>query len=192
MTAAPDASNTAGASCGATDASATGDAPATCTTPAATTSDYETGQVFVPIPKLRDCCDRPFDTAASICSAKLTLVLIGAGWCEACAKEAATIMDDIVKPFVPRGLEVIQILYEPDNPGDVATTSFCVTWRDTFKLGFPVVTDPFKKSGAVFKSVGSKGLPVTLVVDSNFVVQYRFTGGAPSELEAWLDAHLPK
>ena len=63
--------------------------------------------------------------------------------------------------------------------------------RDQYKLTFPVLADPLKQTTALINGAAATGLPVVLLIDSNFVIQYHYSGGKPPDLKEQLDAFLP-
>ncbi len=119
------------------------------------------------------------------CSAKVTLVSIGAGWCQPC-KDETPLLQELKNKMGPQGVEVVQIMFE-DAQGNPATTLFCETWRDTYTLTLPLYVDPAANTLAYFNSVKA---PLNLLLDRDGKVLWSEIGVIPKDLEGTVTQYL--
>lgn len=150
----------------------------------------DTGQRFDASVVLKDCDGNSVRLADLMCGKKLTLVDIGAGWCEPCIEEAQTLEAEVYGPNKGKGLQVISILFE-DSQSLPATKAFCQQWRSTYGLTSPVLYDPTFKMQPYFAELSSS-TPVNMLVDQDFTIVYKRSGEAPSDLQQTIDAGLSK
>ncbi len=131
---------------------------------------------------LKDCGRNPVRLADLMCGHPLTLIEIGAGWCQPCIEQASTLEDRIVSAFGPEGLQVISVVFQ-DEQGNPATSEFCREWRQGFDLSTPVLYDPDLLSDlSLFFTDVQASTPVNLLVDANFRIVFKSAGEVPTDL----------
>lgn len=74
-------------------------------------------------------------------NSSMTVVIISAGWCVPCQREARQIQSQIVDPYVDRGVRVISVLVQDDRYMAI-TPTFCNRWVNTYDLQIPILMDP--------------------------------------------------
>ncbi|MBW2456569.1 MAG: TlpA family protein disulfide reductase [Deltaproteobacteria bacterium] len=119
------------------------------------------------------------------CPASLTLLSVGAGWCQPCQEEAP-MLEAAAAELGDEGVVIVQILFE-DGDGDPATSLFCQQWTDAFDLTIPVYVDPLGQSTELFDQAAT---PLNVVVDREGRVLWSTTGLVP-DLEDQLRQLLP-
>ncbi|MCA9642105.1 MAG: TlpA family protein disulfide reductase [Polyangiaceae bacterium] len=130
---------------------------------------------------LLDCDGNTITVDEMRCESKLTLVSIGAGWCEPCQQEAL-VMEDLYNRYSSRGLNVVQFMYA-DAEGFLPGPEFCRTWRDSFTLSYPVYVDP-QSNTLQFLSLGVT--PVNMLLDKQGKVVWFAPGVLPEDFESIL------
>ncbi len=130
---------------------------------------------------LLDCDGDTLTADAMRCDHELTLVSIGAGWCEPCQQEAL-VMQDLYDRYSTRGLNVVQLMYA-DAEGFLPGPEFCRTWRDSFSLSYPVYVDP-QSNTLQFLELGVT--PVNMLVDERGKVVWFAPGVLPGDFESTL------
>lgn len=120
------------------------------------------------------------------CDAEITLLSIGAGWCEPCREETPQ-LQAIHESLQAQGVRVVQVLIE-DSQTNPANTLFCSAWVDEFALTLPVFIDPV---GATKEAFDNPVLPLNVVVDAEGRVLWSQTGIIPEGLEDILVGLLP-
>ncbi|MEZ4369813.1 MAG: TlpA disulfide reductase family protein [Polyangiaceae bacterium] len=130
---------------------------------------------------LLDCDGNAITVDEMRCGHKLTLVSIGAGWCEPCQQEAL-VMEDLYNRYSTRGLNIVQFMYA-DADGYLPGPEFCRTWRDSFTLSYPVYVDP-QSNTLQFLSLGVT--PVNMLVDKRGKVVWFAPGVLPEDFESIL------
>ncbi|MBX3184262.1 MAG: redoxin family protein [Polyangiaceae bacterium] len=146
--------------------------------------DKEFGQSFPDHPYLT--CDGEVVSARDMrCEHQLTLVSIGAGWCEPCEAEAL-VLEDLYQRYRRRGLGVVQLMYA-DRQGFVPGLSFCAAWQREFALSYPVYID-VQKSSLQYLNIGVT--PLNFVMNQRGQVIWAGFGVLPADIEAYLDAWL--
>lgn len=131
-------------------------------------------------------CDGAVATLNELrCGNKVTLVSIGAGWCEPCEQEAV-FMEELYQRYHSRGLEVVQLMYA-DREGFAPGVTFCRAWRDTFKLSYPVYVDPQGNTLQLF-TIGVT--PLNILVDKYGKVLWSGFGVLPEDIEGEILPYL--
>ncbi|RMH39116.1 MAG: hypothetical protein D6689_17495 [Deltaproteobacteria bacterium] len=156
------------------------------------TGDYggEVGQYLPDFDaSITDCDGNPVSLYDIVSQAELTLVSIGAGWCEPCITESQTLDADVFRAFCARGLRVVQVLFE-DAQSRPATKLFCSEWKQRFALSFPVTVDPLFTTRALFDSIQAQ-TPLNLLVDATGKIVFKETGTPGEGLPDQIDALLP-
>ncbi|GMV41919.1 MAG: hypothetical protein AMXMBFR64_36350 [Myxococcales bacterium] len=148
------------------------------------------GGIFDANVVLKDCDGNLVRLADLMCGKRLTLVDIGAGWCDPCIQQAKTLDAQIYEPNKGKGLQVISILFE-DSKSLPATAAFCKQWRADFGLTSPVLYDPTFKMKPYFTEVASS-TPVNMLVDGDFRIIYKRSGEAPADLGQTIASELAK
>lgn len=140
---------------------------------------------------LQDCDGRPVHFGEVLSGATLVLLNVAAGWCIPCMSETQTIEAEIHHPLCPRGLRIVQVLFEDEN-GLPASQEFCQKWRTKFGLTFPVLFDPGFVTKKFFSGSISGSTPLNLLVDSGATIRYRAAGPVPPDFRARIEEFLPK
>lgn len=138
---------------------------------------------------IETCDGTPLSLYDMISQSELTLVSIGAGWCEPCITESQTLDADVFRAFCPRGLRVVQVLFE-DEEARAATKLFCNEWKQRFALSFPVAVDPLFKTMIYFDSIQAQ-TPMNFLVDGDGKIVFKETGTPAFDLPDRIDALLP-
>ncbi len=132
-------------------------------------------------------CDGTKETIDQIrCRNKITLISIGAGWCEPCKTETPQ-LEAAAQALAGQGIGIVQVLFE-DGQSSPATTLFCDTWVEQFSLTIPVYIDPPGNTLAYFDAAAA---PLNVVVDHDGKVLWAETGIVPEDLEGLLLGMLP-
>lgn len=130
---------------------------------------------------LLDCDGNAITVDEMRCDHSLTLVSIGAGWCEPCQQEAV-VMQNLYDRYSSRGLNVVQFMYA-DADGFLPGPEFCRTWRDSFSLTYPVYVDP-QSNTLQFLKLGVT--PVNMLLDERGKVVWFAPGVLPGDFESIL------
>jgi thiol-disulfide isomerase/thioredoxin len=120
------------------------------------------------------------------CTAQVTLVSIGAGWCQPCIDETPQ-LEAAHAELADEGIQIIQVLFQ-DAQSNPATTLFCKSWVTNFSLTLPVFVDPASQSLTYFDSTAA---PANIAVDRDGKVLWAVTGIVPQDLVGTLRALLP-
>lgn len=140
---------------------------------------------------LRDCDGQSVRFGDVLAGAKLVLFNVAAGWCVPCMAETQTIEADVHRPYCPRGLRIVQVLFEDEN-GAPASVNFCKKWREKFGLTFPVLIDPDFTTKKFFPGSISGSTPLNLLVDTGAVIRYRAAGPVPPDFHDRIEEFLPE
>ncbi len=140
---------------------------------------------------LNDCDGRAVRFGEVLAGSGLVLLNVAAGWCVPCMAETQTIEADVHRSYCPRGLRIVQVLFEDEN-GSPAGADFCKNWRAKFGLTFPVVVDPDFSTMKFFQGSISGSTPLNLLVDPDAVVRYRAAGPVPSDFHERIEGLLPE
>ncbi len=151
---------------------------------------YGSGQVGEKLEafELEDCDGRKVRFADVLGAGQMTLMTVGAGWCQPCIEETKELEAAVHARFCGRGLRIVQVLFQ-DEQSRPATKFFCRQWRDRFGLRFPVVVDPLFTTE---RYLSAAQVPLNLLVDRDGVVRLRTTGEVPHDFVARIDALLPR
>jgi len=139
---------------------------------------------------LSDCDGARHDTRAIVAGSKLTLVSVGAGWCQPCIEETKRLEAEVFRESCQQGLRVVQVLFE-DEQAKPATALFCSRWRDRFGLTFPVLRDPLFETSRYFSNPATEA-PLNLLVRPDGEIAARVTGYVEGELPALIESLLPR
>ena len=139
---------------------------------------------------LEDCDGTIVTLGQVLAQAPVTLLNVGAGWCQPCIDETETIDEEIFGAFCGRGLRVVQIMFQ-DEQSRAATSLFCKEWRGRYKLNFPVVYDPLFLSNRYFESVQAE-TPLNFLLDANGEILFKEIGMPGADLPSRIDALLPQ
>lgn len=149
----------------------------------------ELGDTFADL-TVKDCDGNAFRFGDVLAQAELVLFNIGAGWCEPCVTETLTLDQQVFREFCPRGLRVVQVLFE-DEDSDIPSTLFCKQWRNTFSLSFPVLIDQLFVTEQYFTSVASQ-TPINFLIAPDGEIVFKSTGEPPADLTQRIDQLLPR
>lgn len=114
------------------------------------------------------------------------LLTIGAGWCEPCIEETATLMPQLWDPLHGEGLEIVQVLFQ-DGAGLPPTTSFCDAWSSELNdppLLFPVLLDQTGVWSEPFVEAPGAAIPISMLVDANANIRWKVVGENPMDTHA--------
>jgi hypothetical protein len=138
---------------------------------------------------LDDCDGAQVNVGDVLAQAQLLLVSVGAGWCEPCIEESETLDAEIFRAYCPRGLRVVQILFQ-DDQSRPATGLFCQEWKQRYAMSFPVLRDPLFETQRFFTDITAQ-TPVNLLVDPDGAIVYKEVGTPAADLPQRLDGLLP-
>jgi peroxiredoxin len=139
---------------------------------------------------LDDCDGNEIDFGDVLGQSEITLVSIGSGWCDPCIEESETLDSEVFREFCPRGLQVVQILFE-DELSRPATKLFCSEWRERYTMSFPVVVDPLFVTGKYFETIESQ-TPINFLVTNTGEIVFKSLGTPAFDLPDRLDELLPE
>jgi cytochrome c biogenesis protein CcmG, thiol:disulfide interchange protein DsbE len=139
-------------------------------------ADAAAGERF-PDVALTACGGRRITLAEERCQRALTVVSIGAGWCQPCIEETPA-LQAAHDELADEEMGVVQVLFE-NAQGAPATTQFCQTWVDSFALSMPVYIDPPGNSIALFDK---KVAPFNLLIDRDGRVLWSEVGVIPDDI----------
>lgn len=140
---------------------------------------------------LTDCDGRAVRFGEVLAGSGLVLLNVAAGWCVPCMAETQAVEADVHRPYCPRGLRIVQVLFEDDN-GAPAHADFCKKWRAKFGLTFPVLMDPDFTTKKFFPGTISGSTPLNLLVGPDAVIRYRAAGPVPSDFHERIEGFLPE
>ncbi|MBL8678133.1 MAG: TlpA family protein disulfide reductase [Myxococcales bacterium] len=120
------------------------------------------------------------------CAASATVVIVSAGWCGVCQREAPTIERDITAAYRARGVRVLTLVIEnPDrSPGTVA---YANTWHSRYSLTSTTVVDP---SRDWLRAVTISGVPAVTVLDRTGRIRHHTSGISVTQVRSVLDSIL--
>ncbi len=139
---------------------------------------------------VKDCDGNEFTFGDVLAQSELVLLNIGAGWCEPCVDETMILDADVFRRFCPRGLRVVQVMFE-DEDSEIPSTLFCKQWRDQFNLSFPVLVDQLFVTEQYFTSVLSQ-TPINFLIEPDGTIVFKSTGEPPADLADRIDQLLPQ
>jgi thiol-disulfide isomerase/thioredoxin len=118
------------------------------------------------------------------------LISIGAGWCGPCQEETLEFAP-LYEEFHPRGIEVVQVLFQDWN-AQAPTTKFCNDWRDgqwigtdgdeidaRTRLPFPIALDQVFAWTGGYLSDPASAVPMNILVDANGNIRWKIEGQKP-------------
>lgn len=147
-------------------------------------TDAAAGHSFPDI-EITDCAGKRQTLDTLRCPAKVTLVSVGAGWCQPC-KDETPLLQALWEKKRSEGLEVVQVMFQ-DAQGNPATTLFCESWRDSYTLSLPLFIDPAANTLQYFDSLKA---PLNLLLDRDGKVLWSEIGVIPKDLEQIVDPYL--
>jgi thiol-disulfide isomerase/thioredoxin len=98
-------------------------------------------------------------------------------WCNPCRQEAGELMA-LYDEYKAQGLEIVMIVLE-DEDQNIADLSDLVRWVNEFNLTFPVLYDPDSSTKNLYQAIN---VPTNIIIDRDFVIQYRQSGYRPPEI----------
>jgi cytochrome c biogenesis protein CcmG, thiol:disulfide interchange protein DsbE len=101
---------------------------------------------------------------------EVLLVNFWATWCPPCRREMPE-LQRIHEAYAPRGLRVLGVSLD-DRGADGAVTAF----TDELGITFTILRDP---AGAAYSAFMLQGLPVTVLVDREGLIRWRYIGPIP-------------
>lgn len=108
----------------------------------------------------------------SYCSARVTLVVISAGWCVPCQQEAAEMQSQIIEPYAGR-VRVVTVYAQGVTRPSVATASACMSWKNRYGLTSHMVLDAAEITQRYFPN---QAFPANLIVDGDGIIRHRVYG----------------
>jgi thiol-disulfide isomerase/thioredoxin len=100
---------------------------------------------------------------ADYCTSRATVIVVSAGWCGACQREAPEFEAVIQRAYGPRGVRSVIALIENADRSP-ATVSYALAWQRRFGLTSRVTIDPTRQVSAAL-GLSSLSLPHTIVLD---------------------------
>lgn len=97
------------------------------------------------------------------CAARATVIVVSAGWCGACQREAPEFEADIQRAYASRGVRSVITLIENADRSR-ATTSYALAWQRRFGITSRMTIDPTRQVSMAL-GLSSISLPHTLVID---------------------------
>ena len=115
-------------------------------------------------------CDMPGTNysfyGSDLCQTSATLIVISAGWCVPCQREAPIIQRDITAAYAARGVRVISV-YAQNVDAGTPTINECTAWRDRYRLTSHMVIDP---AGLTARWTPMNAFPTNIIVDQNGII----------------------
>lgn len=139
-------------------------------------ADPALGHSFPDVP-LTDCEGNRGSLREVRCANDLTVVSIGAGWCQPCREETPD-LQAAHEALKEEGIGVVQIVFQ-DGQAAPATTAYCKKWVETFALTLPVFVDPPGNTLAYFDAAAT---PLNLMLDRRGRVLWSALGTVPEDL----------
>lgn len=132
-------------------------------------------------------CDGSKATLDAIrCGHKVTMLSVGAGWCEPCKDEAPQLQAAQVElDAAGDDAQIISVLFQ-DSDSQPATTLFCDLWVETFDLTMPVYIDPVGNTLDYFELAQT---PLNVVMDRDGKVLWTGTG-IPTDITGTIRSYL--
>jgi peroxiredoxin len=122
---------------------------------------------------LNQCDGTPWSLAGDdFFENNVTLLIISAGWCVPCQREAQVLMREVVEPYRDRGVRVVTIMVQDPNRTAI-TPAFCNTWRTRYNLDIPVLMDPQQQLSPFYPGLA---FPGNLIVDRQGRIRWRQYG----------------
>jgi|LNFM01.1.fsa_nt_gb thiol-disulfide isomerase/thioredoxin len=108
----------------------------------------------------------------TFCSARVTLVVISAGWCVPCQQEAAEMEREIVQPYAGR-VRVVTVYSQGVTRPSVATASACMAWKNRYRLTSHMLLDANEIASRYFPN---QAFPANLIIDGDGTIRHRVYG----------------
>lgn len=122
---------------------------------------------------LNTCDNTPWSFAGENWeNSSMTVIIISAGWCVPCQREAAQIQGQLVEPYRDRGVRVVGVLVQ-DAQRNAITPSFCNTWVTRYNMQIPMLQDP---RFVLQPFVPNAAFPGNLIVDRQGRIRWRQYG----------------
>ncbi len=122
---------------------------------------------------LNNCAGEPWRFADNGWSdAAATVVIISAGWCVPCQREAAVLERELVQPYADRRVRVVTIMVQDPNRMAI-TPAFCNTWQTRYNLTIPVLMDPQQILSPFYPGLA---FPGNLIIDRQGRIRWRQYG----------------
>ena len=122
---------------------------------------------------LNTCGDTPWSFAGENWeNSSMTVIIISAGWCVPCQREAAQIQGQLVEPFRDRGVRVIGVLVQDQNHNAI-NSAFCNTWVTRYNMQIPMLQDP---RFTLQPFVPNAAFPGNVIVDRQGRIRWRQYG----------------
>lgn len=109
---------------------------------------------------------------------RVVMINIAAVWCGPCKEEAATILPQEYAKYGPRGMELLSILTDSDDPGTAATFDNLDAWVSAFSSGYPSVIDP---AYAIGQLIDTSQYPANFLVDTTDMTITELVIGKPGD-----------
>jgi hypothetical protein len=124
---------------------------------------------------------------ADFCGPRATVIVVSAGWCGACQREAPEFESAIQRTYGPRGVRTAVALIE-NSDRSPATTSYALSWKRRFGVTSRMTIDPTRQISSAL-GLSSISLPHTLVIDRTGRIRHSGFAGT-STIAALLDRIL--
>jgi peroxiredoxin len=146
-------------------------------------ADPAKGESF-PDLELTACDGTKVTLDALRCDAKVTLLSIGAGWCQPCIEETPELEAAYVE-LRDEDIGIVQVLVQ-DAMANPATTLFCTKWVEQFGLTMPVYVDPVGDTLATYENAA---LPLNVIVERSGKVVSTVVGAKLGDPVGTLRSH---
>jgi alkyl hydroperoxide reductase subunit AhpC len=105
-------------------------------------------------------------------NSSMTVIIISAGWCVPCQREAAQIQGQLVEPFRDRNVRVVGVLVQDQNHNAI-NGMFCNTWVTRYNMQIPMLQDP---RFTLQPFVPNAAFPGNVIVDRQGRIRWRQYG----------------
>jgi peroxiredoxin len=107
-------------------------------------------------------------------------------WCTYCQIEASQ-AEALYQQYRNRGFVLVNALFA-DYLGNPITVEDCRSWADFYRLTFPVLADEDER---VYRTYNEQDvIPLNLVIDRDFVIQYKGTGFDDTAIRLAIESNL--
>ncbi len=162
-----------------------GGSSAMCTPAASPFGTDPSSNESFPDLELRNCEGSTVELQQIRCQSALTLLSVGAGWCEPCKAEAP-LLQEAAEKLSGQNVQIIQLLFQ-DAASLPATTVFCQNWVETYSLSIGVYIDPVGSSLDYFDVATT---PLNVIIDRNGKVLWATVGIIEDDIEQLLLGYL--
>jgi len=106
------------------------------------------------------------------------MINVGATWCAPCQQEARDILPGEYAALKPRGMELLMILAESADPGEVADLVNLDNWVEVFEVNYPSAIDPTRQLADI---ASPEQFPANVIVDTRDMAIKEVVTGIPKQ-----------